>query len=72
MPKLSFTNIRRAKLECVIRPAITRGPMRCRVEDLDGNVLRLGSEPREDQPIGEWLDMQRIRWIFKDGRWTRA
>jgi catechol 2,3-dioxygenase-like lactoylglutathione lyase family enzyme len=42
------------------------------VEDLDGNVLRLGSEPREDQPVGEWLDMQRIRWIFKDGRWTRA
>jgi catechol 2,3-dioxygenase-like lactoylglutathione lyase family enzyme len=27
------------------------------VEDIDGNVLRLGSEPKEDQPIGEWLDM---------------
>ena len=28
-----------------------------KVEDIDGNVLRLGSEPKEDQPIGEWLDM---------------
>lgn len=27
------------------------------VEDLDGNVLRLGSEPKENQPTGEWLDM---------------
>lgn len=28
------------------------------VEDLDGNVLRMGSEPKPDQPIGEWLDMR--------------
>ena len=28
------------------------------VEDIDGNVLRLGSEPKEDQPFGEWLDME--------------
>jgi predicted enzyme related to lactoylglutathione lyase len=25
------------------------------VEDPDGNVLRLGSEPREDQPYDEWM-----------------
>jgi len=26
------------------------------IEDLDGNVLRVGSEPKEGQPNGEWLD----------------
>lgn len=32
------------------------------VEDIDGNVLRLGSEPKKDQPFGEWLDMEGRRW----------
>ena len=25
------------------------------VENPDGNVLRIGSEPSEDQPHGEWM-----------------
>jgi len=33
------------------------------VEDLDGNVLRLGSEPHKDEPEGEWLDMHGRRWM---------
>ncbi len=33
------------------------------VEDPDGNILRLGSEPKEDMPEGEWLDMNGVRWI---------
>jgi predicted enzyme related to lactoylglutathione lyase len=33
------------------------------VEDLDGNVLRMGSEPKKDQPQGEWLDMHGRRWF---------
>jgi catechol 2,3-dioxygenase-like lactoylglutathione lyase family enzyme len=33
------------------------------VEDLDGNVLRLGSEPRAGEPDGEWLDMYGRRWL---------
>jgi catechol 2,3-dioxygenase-like lactoylglutathione lyase family enzyme len=41
------------------------------VEDLDGNILRLGSEPDEDEPVGEWLDMQGQRWAFRDGQWTK-
>jgi len=41
------------------------------VEDLDGNILRLGSEPKENQPIGEWLDMQGLRWLLKDGKWAK-
>jgi predicted enzyme related to lactoylglutathione lyase len=43
------------------------------VEDPDGNVLRLGSEPKSDQPIGEWLDMRGNRWISgPTGEWSRA
>ena len=32
------------------------------VEDIDGNVLRLGSEPKQNVPFGEWLDMDGKRW----------
>lgn len=32
------------------------------VEDPDGNVLRIGSDPREGEPLGEWLDMRGERW----------
>ena len=33
------------------------------VEDLDGNVLRMGSDSKSDQPAGEWLDMHGNRWV---------
>jgi catechol 2,3-dioxygenase-like lactoylglutathione lyase family enzyme len=42
------------------------------VEDPDGNIVRLGSEPKEDQPIGEWLDMQGRRWRFEGGEWVKS
>jgi len=43
------------------------------VEDLDGNILRCGSEQKSDQPIGEWLDMNGDRWTQSStGEWTRA
>src|SRR4051812_16695512 len=32
------------------------------VEDLDGNVLRLGSDSKPDQPFGPWLDMHGKYW----------
>ncbi len=32
------------------------------VADLDGNVLRLGSEPLPDRPFGPWLDMHGRSW----------
>jgi uncharacterized glyoxalase superfamily protein PhnB len=42
------------------------------VEDLDGNILRLGSEQKADQPIGEWLDMEGEKWsLAPDGEWTK-
>jgi catechol 2,3-dioxygenase-like lactoylglutathione lyase family enzyme len=43
------------------------------VEDLDGNVLRLGSEPLENQPVGEWLDMYGNTWRkTPEGGWTKV
>ena len=43
------------------------------VEDLDGNVLRLGSEPKSDQSVGEWLDMHGHRWAMSStGEWIRV
>ena len=34
------------------------------VEDLDRNVLRLGSEPLDGVPHGPWLDMHGRQWQF--------
>jgi predicted enzyme related to lactoylglutathione lyase len=43
------------------------------MEDLDGNVLRLGSDSKKDEPTGEWLDMHRQRWVpLPEGGWRRA
>ena len=43
------------------------------VEDLDGNVLRIGSEPNRAEPIGEWLDMNGIHWApLQGGGWKRV
>ncbi len=33
------------------------------VEDLDGNILRLGSDRRPGEQDGEWLDMYGRRWL---------
>ena len=32
------------------------------VEDIDGNVIRFGSEPKKDMPFGPWLDMNGRLW----------
>jgi predicted enzyme related to lactoylglutathione lyase len=43
------------------------------IEDLDGNVLRLGSDSKKNEPTGEWLDMHRQRWVpLPEGGWKRA
>ncbi len=41
------------------------------VEDPDGHVLRMGSEPNEGEPIGEWLDMRGDRWVRSGEGWKR-
>ena len=43
------------------------------VEDLDGNVLRLGCDNKPGEPFGDWLDMRGVRWRRDaEGGWTRA
>lgn len=42
------------------------------VYDLDGNVLRLGSDTKADQPLGTWLDMNGVEWKRSDGKWVRV
>jgi catechol 2,3-dioxygenase-like lactoylglutathione lyase family enzyme len=43
------------------------------VEDPDGNVLRIGSDPRKNEPTGEWLDMHGVRWsALPEGGWKRV
>ncbi len=43
------------------------------VEDPDGNVLRIGSDPKKDEPFGPWLDMNGVRWDpTSDGGWKRV
>jgi catechol 2,3-dioxygenase-like lactoylglutathione lyase family enzyme len=43
------------------------------VEDLDGNVLRLGSDRKPDLPPGPWRDMTGQLWIPQpDGSWVRG
>jgi catechol 2,3-dioxygenase-like lactoylglutathione lyase family enzyme len=41
------------------------------VEDLDGNVLRIGSDANPDRPVGDWLDDSGRRWQFVQGGWRR-
>jgi catechol 2,3-dioxygenase-like lactoylglutathione lyase family enzyme len=43
------------------------------VEDLDGNVLRFGCDPKSDKTVGEWLDMRGDRWVMStEKEWTRV
>ena len=53
-------------------PSTYEWALEMQVEDLAGNVLRMGSEPLEGEPIGEWLDMEKRRWrMGPDGSWRR-
>lgn len=42
------------------------------VEDLDGNVLRFGSDPKKNEPIGPWLDMNGDRWVHSQQGWIKS
>jgi catechol 2,3-dioxygenase-like lactoylglutathione lyase family enzyme len=64
---------RRTKAKIRHLPANYSWAYEMQVEDLDGNVLRMGSEPKAGKPIGEWLDMRGRRWAFTPERgWSRA
>jgi catechol 2,3-dioxygenase-like lactoylglutathione lyase family enzyme len=54
-------------------PANYSWALEMQVEDLDGNVLRIGSSSKAGEPIGEWLDMRGVRWRhLTDDKWTRV
>ena len=58
-----------------VRHPPTNYPWACemQVEDPDGHVLRIGSEPKSDQPFGEWCAMHGDCWVLSpDGGWTRV
>jgi len=58
-----------------IRQPPTNFPWACemQVEDLDGNVLRVGSESKPHQSIGPWRDMHGSLWKQQsDGTWRRT
>jgi catechol 2,3-dioxygenase-like lactoylglutathione lyase family enzyme len=42
------------------------------VYDIDGNVLRLGSDQKKDQPLGTWLDINGVEWKQSEGKWLRV
>jgi len=42
------------------------------IEDLDGNVLRIGSDTRKDKPMGNWRDMNGRIWVrTASGGWEQ-
>jgi catechol 2,3-dioxygenase-like lactoylglutathione lyase family enzyme len=58
-----------------IRQSPTNFPWACemQVEDLDGNVLRVGSQSKAHQPIGLWRDMHGALWKQQsDGTWLQT
>ena len=65
--------------EYVASGAVIRNPptnyewaLEIQVSDLDGNVLRIGSDSKAGEPYGPWLDMDGVRWQWSDGGvWTR-
>jgi catechol 2,3-dioxygenase-like lactoylglutathione lyase family enzyme len=43
------------------------------VEDLDGNVLRMGSDSKDGETENEWLDMHGVLWVrTPEGGWTAS
>ncbi|MHC4946855.1 MAG: VOC family protein [Planctomycetota bacterium] len=52
------------------RPTNYPWALEMQIEDLDGNVLRLGSEPRDDVPFGQFLDAKGVLWDTEGGRAT--
>ena len=53
-------------------PTNFRWALEIQVEDPDGNVIRLGSDPIEGRPFGPWKDMHGQLWVKRaDDRWER-
>ena len=58
-----------------VRHPPTNYPWACemQIQDPDGHVLRLGSDPIKDRPFGEWRDMHGDLWkMTAEGGWARV
>src|SRR5215510_7721759 len=54
------------------RPTNFQWACEMQVEDLDGNVLRFGSEPKPHERFGPWRDMRGDLWVHTaGGQWIR-
>jgi hypothetical protein len=54
-------------------PTNFRWAYEMQIEDLDGHVLRIGSDSKEGQPFGPWLDMHGRYWgPAPEGGWKRV
>lgn len=66
--------------ELVRRGAIIRQPptnhwwaLEMQIADPDGNVIRIGSEPKKGAAEGEWLDANGVLWKkLSDAKWSRV
>ena len=48
------------------------GSRECQIMDLDDHVLRFGSDLRQGEPMGDWLDGSGQRWLPVEGGGWRA
>src|SRR5438128_2085129 len=72
MSMFSLRNTKRREQGFDIRQLITSGLARCRSKTRTETYSRIGSDPKENEPVGEWLDMRGRRWIKSpDGGWTQ-
>ncbi|MEP6914282.1 MAG: methyltransferase domain-containing protein, partial [Acidobacteriota bacterium] len=68
-----FEELRRSGARVRLPPTNYPWGYELHVKDVDGHVLRLGSDSRQNQPFGDWRDAQGVRWgKTTDGGWVRS
>jgi hypothetical protein len=68
-----FEDYRRKGARIRQPPTNFRWAYEMQIEDLDGHVLRIGSDSKEGQPFGPWLDMHGRYWgPAAEGGWKRS
>lgn len=66
-----FAHLRNSGARIRHAPSNFPWALEMQVEDLDGNILRFGSDPKKDEPWGEWLDMNGHRWRLERETWVK-
>jgi hypothetical protein len=66
---IGVEDVRALHTQFVVSGARIRNPpnnfewaLEMQIEDLDGNVLRIGSDAEKEQPLGVWRDADGIAW----------